>query len=97
MLRDTLLLALIASCASAVRLRYDEFAGDCPHGELDSVTEGPPGGFNDEECDGKVAPREFYDPVCFEGQWIEFAWLDDPAYWACGKKPESKEYSICNF
>ena len=99
MLRDTFLLALISSCASAIRLQmFDENSTyDCPHGELESVTEGPPGGFDDLACMGKAKPEEFYDPVCFEGQWIEYEWLDDPAYWACGKKPESKEYSICNF
>ena len=62
----------------------------------DSVTKGPPGGFADGLCGTKAIPKELDDPVCFDGAWIEFAWLDDPNYWACGKKPDNKEYTICN-
>lgn len=92
MLRDTFLLALIVGCASAIRLQLADTTEDLP----DSVTQGPPSGFDDTPCGTKVAPKEFRDPVCFEGNWIEFEWINDTAYWACGKKPETKEYTICN-
>ena len=60
------------------------------------MLEGPEDGFNDTECGTKAIPEEFDDPVCWEGNWIEFAWLNEPDFWACGKKPETKEYTICN-
>ena len=34
--------------------------------------------------------------MCYEGEWIEFSWLDEPTFWACGKKPEDKQYATCN-
>ena len=70
---------------------YD-YDGEVP----ESVLEGPPGGFTDASCGTKAIPEEFDDPICFDGSWIEFAWLDEPDFWACGKKPETKEYTICN-
>ena len=95
MLRDTFLLALIVSCASAIKLKLDDVTDESGT-VLDSVAEGPPGGFEDASCGTKAIPEEFDDPVCYEGNWIEFEWLNDPQYWACGKKPETKEYTICN-
>ena len=96
MLRNSFLLALISSCAYAIKLKImddPEYAGsEVP----ESVLNGPPDGFGTAECGTKAIPEAFDDPICYDGEWIEYAWLDDPTYWACGKKPETKEYSICN-
>ena len=62
---------------------------------LDSLVEGPNDGFPTDACDANI-PAEFDDAVCFDGQWIEFAWLDDPTFWECGEKPADSQYSICD-
>ena len=92
MLRNTFLLALLVSAANAVKLSDEE---DCPEEILASEIEGPAEGFPDELCE-EAKPAEYYDPVCYEGEWIEFAWLDEPTFWACGKKPEDKQYATCD-
>ena len=88
-IRDTFLLALLHFSASAIKLAVEE------EELLPSQTEGPSGGFSDELCEGD-APETYYDPVCYEGSWIEFAWLNDPTFWTCGKKPDDLVYAICD-
>ena len=84
MIRSTFLLALIASAAQAVHLKINSEADtDAATGEpevLDSLVEGPNDGFPTDACDANI-PADFDDAVCFDGMWIEFAWLDDPTFW----------------
>ena len=84
-------IALISTVAVAVKLN-DAFLHQ---GLRKSQVEGPRNGFPIDKCTDMV-PKEYDDPVCYEGEWIEFDWLDDPNFWACGKKPRGWEYAVCN-
>ena len=75
-----------------MHLRLDTTEPDEPK---DSLEEGPHDGFPTDGCDANI-PAYFEDAVCFDGDWIEFAWLDDPNFWSCGKRPKDREYSICD-
>jgi len=89
MLQNSFLLALLLSATQAIKLTSDD------DGVLPSQTDGPADGFPTDECEGG-APEEYYDPICYGKEWIEFAWLDDPTYWACGKQTEYMEYAMCD-
>ena len=93
MIKKSFELALLSYGALAIKLAQED--EQCQDAELPSETEGPEEGFSDALCVGD-APEEYYDPVCYESEWIEFAWLDDPTFWACGKQPEDMEYAMCD-
>ena len=94
LLRNSFLLAMLASAAQAIKLS-ELVDGTCPEEILPSEIDGPAEGFPDDLCEGDE-PEEYDDPVCYEGEWIEFAWLDEPTFWACGKQPEDEQYSVCD-
>ena len=60
MLRNSFLLALIASAAQAVHLRITE-----PEEPKASLTEGPEAGFPTDNCDANI-PADMEDPVCWD-------------------------------
>ena len=88
------LVALVSSAVQAVRLV--DYAGDgILTYQKPSEVQGPESGFPSEGC-GDVIPAEFADPVCYEGDWIEYAWLQEPDFWACGAKPRAMDNPVCN-
>ncbi len=50
----------------------------------------------DTDCEGKPIPMDLLEPVCFQGDWIEHSWLEEPDFWACGRKPSEMNYPVCN-
>ena len=48
-------------------------------------------------CLDTVAPVDLLDPICHDGEWIDLADLNDPAFWACGKAPPDLKHPMCNF
>ena len=91
MIRSSFLLALVVSSAQAVHVKLNSSE------PKKSIKEGPYEGFPTDGCSANIPPH-LEDAVCFDGEWIEFEWLNDPTFWECGKKPAEadSEYSICD-
>lgn len=91
-IRHTFLVGLLTFTTQAIHLSAQELTAE---ELLPSEINGPDGGFSDELCEDD-APETYYDPVCYEGTWIEFAWLSEPTFWTCGKQPDDLVYAICD-
>ena len=74
MFRSSFLLALAVSAVQAVHLKLGNTEAK------ESVEQGPYDGFPTDGCDATI-PAYLDDAVCFDGEWIEFEWLDDPTFW----------------
>lgn len=89
---SSFLLALLVSATLAVKLTDEEVikADMKTQPETDLPDDFPTDDCYDEEPDYMV------DPVCFVGQWIEHAWMEDPDFWICGTAPLNIKNPVCN-
>ena len=48
-----------------------------------------------QDCDTD-APEQLFDPVCYDGLWVESFQVNSPNFWDCGIAPLDLESPICN-
>jgi len=92
-MRNTFLVALVASAAQAIKLHQNDTkpANNAPP----TVDVDPDTGIPNNDC-SDIIPAHVENPICFEGDWVEFDALNDPDFWACGAKPHDLEHATCN-
>ena len=97
-MRNTFLVALVASAAQAIKLHQNNNdANKAAKGNNapPTVDVDPDTGIPSNDCPD-IKPAHVENPICFEGEWVEFEALDDPDFWTCGAKPHDFEHATCN-